>query len=193
MENINYEIIRTRRRTTRIEISNEGILRLRVPLRTSEKRARKIIEENRDWVEKHLATAKEERERADSLPPLTAEEIRRLTEEAKAYIPPRVEYYANKLLVSYRRITIRCQRTRWGSCSWAGNLNFNCLLMLTPPEVIDAIIVHELCHRLEMNHSKRFYGHVLKVYPEYPRWHKWLKEKGREIMLRRREKNLPDI
>lgn len=187
MENINCEIIRSRRRTSRIEINSEGILRLRVPMRTTKKRVREIIEENRDWIEKHLTIALRERERIESLPPLTDEDIRRLTEEAAEYIPLRAARYAAILGVSYGRITIRCQRKRWGSCSRAGNLSFNCLLMLTPPEVIDAIVVHELCHRLEMNHSERFYRHVLKVYPEYRRWNKWIREKGREIMLRPRE------
>ena len=56
--------------------------------------------------------------------------------------------------------------------------------MLTPPEVIDAIVVHELCHRLEMNHSERFYSHVLRVCPEYRKWNKWLKDNGNEIMMR---------
>lgn len=186
MENINCEIISSRRRTSRIEINNEGIIRLRVPLRTTKKRAREIIEENRDWIEKHLTIALKERERVESLPPLTNEDIRRLRKEAGEYIPSRATRYAAILGVSYGRITIRCQRKRWGSCSREGNLSFNCLLMLTPPEVIDAIVVHELCHRLEMNHSEKFYGHVLKVYPEYRRWHKWLREKGGEIMLRRR-------
>lgn len=187
MENINCKIIRSHRRTSRIEINSEGILRLRVPLRTTKKRAREIIEENRDWIEKHLTIALREWERVESLPPITDEDIRRLRKEAGEYIPARAAHYAAILGVSYGRITIRCQRKRWGSCSRAGNLSFNCLLMLTPPEVIDAIVVHELCHRLEMNHSERFYGHVLRVYPEYRRWNKWLREKGREIMLRRRE------
>ena len=81
-------------------------------------------------------------------------------------------------------LTIRNQRTRWGSCSGKKNLNFNCLLMLAPPEVLDSVVVHELCHILEMNHSKRFYAHVLRVYPDYYRDHKWLKEHGTELMRR---------
>ncbi len=73
---------------------------------------------------------------------------------------------------------IRSQRTKWGSCSAKGNLSFNCLLMLAPPEFLDSIVVHELCHRKEMNHSKRFYAEVLRVFPEYRKWNKWLKENG---------------
>ena len=115
---------------------------------------------------------------------LTELEIRRLTDEARSYIPRRVAYYADLLGVHPNRITIRCQKTRWGSCSAKGNLNFNCLLMLTPPEVIDSVVVHEVCHLLEMNHSKRFYEYVYRVYPEYKKHHGWLKKHGSELMAR---------
>ena len=86
--------------------------------------------------------------------------------------------------VTYGKITIRNQKTRWGSCSKTGNLNFNCLLMLAPPQVLDAVVVHELAHRKEMNHSPRFYREIEKVYPEYEKWNRWLKENG-AILLKR--------
>lgn len=115
---------------------------------------------------------------------LTMADLEKLAREAVRVIPARVAYFAPLVGVTYGRITIRNQRSRWGSCSSKGNLNFNCLLMLAPPEVLDSVIVHELCHRLEMNHSKRFYAHVHRVYPEYDRAHAWLKEHGTELMRR---------
>ena len=78
-----------------------------------------------------------------------------------------VKYYAPLLGVTYGRITIRNQRSRCGSCSGKKNLKFNCLLKLTPSEVIDSVIVHELAHLKEMNHSDRFYAEVLRVFPDY--------------------------
>ncbi len=86
--------------------------------------------------------------------------------------------------MSYGRITLRCQKTRWGSCSAKKNLNFNILLMLTPAEVIDSVIVHELCHLVEMNHSPRFYKLVYAAYPEYDCFNRWLKDNGAAIMAR---------
>ncbi len=115
---------------------------------------------------------------------LSAEDIRALAAEALEVIPKRVAYYAPLMGVTCNRITIRNQKTRWGSCSSKGNLNFNCLLMLCPPEVIDSVVVHELAHRREMNHSKRFYAHVLRVYPEYYKWNKWLKDNGPALIRR---------
>ena len=109
---------------------------------------------------------------------------RELAESARQYIPERVQYYAPKVGVDYGSITIRSQKSRWGSCSSKGNLSFNCLLMLTPPEVIDSVVVHELCHRKEMNHSAAFYAHVLRVFPEYQTWRRWLKENGPALLLR---------
>ena len=90
-------------------------------------------------------------------------------------IPERTAYFATLLHVTYGRITIRNQKTRWGSCSSKGNLNFNCLLMLTPDEIIDYIIVHELCHRIHMNHSKEFWAEVERVIPDYKERRKYLK------------------
>ena len=93
-------------------------------------------------------------------------------------IPERVRHFAPLIGVDYGRITIRCQRTRWGSCSAKGNLSFNCLLMLLPNEVVDSVVVHELCHRKHMNHSPLFYAEIERVFPEYRKCSKWLKENG---------------
>lgn len=100
------------------------------------------------------------------------------------YIPGRVKYYSDIMEVTYGKITIRNQKTRWGSCSGKGNLNFNCLLMLMPPEVIDYVVVHELCHRKEMNHSKAFWKEVEKILPNYKEAVGWLKKEGRGIIRR---------
>ena len=96
----------------------------------------------------------------------------------------RVNHFCKVMDVTVGSITIRNQKTRWGSCSSKGNLNFNCLLMLTPPEVIDYVVVHELCHRKEMNHSGAFWAEVEKVIPSYKEQVKWLKENGGKIIGR---------
>ncbi|MCQ2741194.1 MAG: M48 family metallopeptidase, partial [Alphaproteobacteria bacterium] len=64
-------------------------------------------------------------------------------------------------------VSVKDTKSRWGSCSVDGNLNFNCLLVLMPPEILDSVVVHELCHRQHMNHSKEFYDEVLRIFPDY--------------------------
>lgn len=113
---------------------------------------------------------------------LSQEEIKELADRAREVFPPKVAYYAQQIGVTYGRITIRNQKTRWGSCSGKGNLNFNCLLMLAPEEVQDYVVVHELCHRKEMNHSHRFWREVEKIMPDYKVHRKWLKEHGGRII-----------
>lgn len=120
--------------------------------------------------------------RKKAKPKTNTELIEALKKQAKVVIPEKVKHYAPLVGVDYGRITIRCQRTRWGSCSSKGNLNFNCLLMLMPDQVIDSVVVHELCHRKQMNHSAAFYSEVNKVFPAYKQCQKWLKENGGKIM-----------
>ena len=138
----------------------------------------------RGWINKDVAQQEQRKKELENVEPLTETEIRHLAEQALAYIPERVKHYAPLIGVTYGRITIRNQKTRWGSCSAKGNLNFNCLLMLTPAEVIDSVVVHELCHRKEMNHSDKFYRDVLRVFPGYWDQHKWLREHGDAIIRR---------
>ena len=179
-----YTIIRSNRKTLSLQVKPDGTVIVRAPLRVSDAQIRKFVSEHEDWIKKHLVKAKEISGEAAEAGRLTNEEIKELADQAMKVIPGRVAYYAEKIGVTYGHITIRNQKTRWGSCSSKGNLNFNCLLMLTPPEVIDSVVVHELCHRKEMNHSERFYKEVLRVYPEYHKWNRWLKENGGKILRR---------
>lgn len=73
---------------------------------------------------------------------------------------------------------MREQKTRWGSCSAAGNLNFNWKLILMPPEILDYVVVHELAHRKELNHSKAFWSVVEQILPDYKERRRWLKTEG---------------
>lgn len=182
-ENIKVTIIHSNRKTLSIQLKPGEII-ARAPLRMKDKEIYSFIESKKSWIEKNLAKIEEREKAISEVQPFTQEEINALAEKAKAIIPERVKYYAPKIDVTYNRITIRCQRTRWGSCSLKGNLNFNCLLALFPLEVIDSVVVHELCHRKHMNHSPQFYAEIEKVFPEYKKWHKWLSDNGGVYMGR---------
>lgn len=153
---------------------------VRCPRRLSTRNVQAFVEEKRPWIEKHLAL----RQARPQLAPFTQEELNALAQKAKQILPERIAYFASLLGVSYGRITIRAQRSRWGSCSAKGNLNFNCLLMLVPPEVRDYVVVHELCHRLELNHSSKFWAWVERVVPDYKLHRTWLRDNGSSLIGR---------
>ena len=176
-------VIRSRRKTMSVQVK-EGALVVKAPLGTDDAQIREFLGKHIRWIRTHFEKARAAEEAAREEGTLSMEEIRELADRALEVIPGRVRYYAGLMGVTYGRITIRNQRSRWGSCSGSGNLNFNCLLMLCPPEVVDSVVVHELAHRLEMNHSERFYSHVRRVYPEYDRWNRWLKDNGSILMKR---------
>lgn len=181
-----YTVIRSQRKTIAMQIKRGQVI-VRAPMRVSDRQIRRFVDAHRDWLEKHLLAAQAREAQFADVQPLTSEELRNLAQRACEVIPQRVRYYAELLGVTYGKITIRNQRTRWGSCTANGNLNFNCLLMLAPPQVLDSVVVHELCHRREMNHSERFYKEVYRVFPQYDQWHGWLKNNG-ETLMRRMER-----
>ena len=182
--NYTTEIIKSKRKSIGFEIKEAGRLIVRVPFSMSRDQIFREMEKNRDWIEKHMLIVQEREKEREKLPKFTGEEVEKMVEEALTTIPPKVQEYAAVLGVSYGRITIRNQKSRWGSCSAKGNLNFNCLLVKVPEDVRDYVIIHELCHRMEMNHSKKFWKLVKDVLPDYRERRKWLKEKGNTLIER---------
>ena len=177
-------VIRSNRKTVAIQVNSDLSVTVRAPRSASEKDIEEILKKKEAWISKHIEKIKKTKERLEAEPTekLTREKVIALAEEALKVIPERVEYFARVIGVTYGKITIRNQKTRWGSCSSKGNLNFNCLLMLAPSEVLDYVVVHELCHRKQMNHSKAFWSEVEKVLPDYKEARKWLKEEGSQMI-----------
>lgn len=103
--------------------------------------------------------------------------------EAKAEIVKKVEHYIQYYKAEYCSIKIKSMKTRWGSCSSKRNLNFNWKIIMAPEEVIDYLVVHELAHLIEMNHSQRFYAQIEKVLPNYKMLRQWLKTNGSSLEL----------
>ena len=183
-EKVQFQLVRSSRKTLGIQVLSPEKVLLRAPRNMPTAEIRRLVNENRPWIEKHLRMAEDREQKAAAVPPLTRAELEALARRALKELPPRIDMWAGKIGVSYGRVTIRNQRTRWGSCSAKGNLNFNCLLMLCSEEVIDYVIVHELCHRREMNHSPRFWAEVEKVLPAWREQRRWLKENGPLLMAR---------
>ena len=179
---IPYEIVRSKRKTYGIHVAPGGKVTVRIPLRGSEKFAISLAESKKNWIAScvlKLQNVPVQRAKTPSEKRLEA--IYR--KAAREYFPKRVSHYARMLGVTYGKISIRDQKTRWGSCSSEGNLSFNWRLILAPPDVLDYVVIHELCHRKEMNHSKEFWALVESLMPEYKERRKWLRENGNNLTL----------
>ena len=178
-----YTIIRSDRKSVTIQITPDGKVLVRCPKGAKNRDIQAVVEAKRDWIESNLR----EIAARPVMPKLTRPQLKALAQQAADSLPRLAQQYAARAGVTYGRISIRAQRTRWGSCSSEGNLNFNCLLMLAPPQVQAYVVVHELCHRKQMNHSDRFWQEVARVMPDYRIHKQWLKDNGSSLMAR-----LPD-
>lgn len=181
-----YTLVRSSRKSCAISIDPEGQITVRVPLRISQKEIEHLLVEKRIWIiTKYLDIEKHRQNR----PVSNLTEVQRIALEkryiaaAKEYFPKRAAYFVQFTGGSYNRISIRDQKTRWGSCSARGTLSFNWRLMLAPPTIADYVIVHELCHLTYMNHSADFWRKVESVYPDYRTARKWLKDHGNDLVI----------
>ena len=151
---------------------------VRCPYGLRERTIEDFVISKQAWIKKHL----QKQSQLKQLPAYSSNEILSLKKLAQEDISRRVAYYAPLVGISYNKVTIRHQKSRWGSCSNKGNLNFNCLLMLTPESVRDYVVVHELCHRKQMNHSSLFWAEVFRILPDAKISRKWLKDHEQEIL-----------
>lgn len=178
---IEYHLIRSDRRSIGIEVDREGKVTVRAPYSCEKKRIDRFLLEKENWIRQKVKLQKEnamKRQEKREMPEAEKKYYRNLAREV---LGARTGYYARKMGVTYGRISIREQKTRWGSCSSAGNLNFNWKLLLMPPELLDYVVVHELAHRKEMNHSPRFWAIVEKELPDYCNRREKLKILGRQL------------
>lgn len=143
----------------------DGRVRVTIPRHTTQVVAEMFVEAKKSWIERALA--KIQHRRVERLPAYSRQELPERRVEALARIRERVEYFAGVYGVTYHRLTIKQLATRWGSCSLRGNLNFNVQLLRLPERLVDYLLVHEICHLREMNHSARFWTLVAKTIPDY--------------------------
>jgi predicted metal-dependent hydrolase len=167
----------SRARRWRLEVPWGAPARLTVPRSASREDVERVLAERRWWIEK---------QRRRQVPRLGLERLA-LTESdardrARELVSALAHREAVQLGVIYRRIRIGGQRTLWGSCSARGTLSFNWRLVLAPPDVVDYVVVHELCHLLVPNHSQSFWSHVERHRPGWRKQRAWLREYGSELL-----------
>lgn len=181
---------RSQRKSYALEVDEVGKVTLKIPMRSSDAFIRSFLKDKERWIiEKHVKQEKRKKEldawkAEQGMTPAQEEAlVRRYREAAKEYFPKRVAYYHAQMGGQYEKIVIRDQKTRWGSCSSRGTLSFNWRLMLAPPAVLDYVVVHELAHLQQMNHSKQFWAVVEQVMPDYKSHRSWLKENGGRLQM----------
>lgn len=181
-QTLEITVLRSDRRTISMEIKPDCTVYIRAPRTASDAQIMQFAEAKTGWLCRKYAemqkrspgleSAEVNKRQFDSV---TVQYYRR---RAKEILLERVACFAPVMGVTVNRITIREQKTRWGSCSSKGNLNFNWKLILMPEEILDYVVVHELAHLIEMNHSPAFWQQVEQVLPDYRKRRAWLKQNG---------------
>ena len=169
---MDYEILYSARKTVSIKIE-QGKVIVKSPIGVSKKEINSILEKHEAWIKKAISREKNKREKYETF---NDSEVKLLKKQAKAYLTAVCERYAEKMGLSYNRITITSAKKRFGSCSSNKNISFSYLLMLYPEAAREYVVVHELAHLLEMNHSKKFYAIIEKYMPDYRERRKLLKQ-----------------
>ena len=169
---MDYTLIRSSRRTMALEITRDGRLLVRAPQCAPQAVIDRFVASHADWIAAHL---EKQRQRAQSHPPLTEDEIAALRQKARDILPGRVAHYTGRMGVTPTGVKITGAKTRFGSCSAKNSLCFSLYLMAYPDAAVDYVVVHELAHIRHKNHSPAFYAEVARVMPDYRERRKLLK------------------
>lgn len=173
------KIIRSRRRSIGLHIGVDAVLSVRAPITASQRAIAAVIAEKRDWIQAKQVLMQKRLKEAPAPIPKSFQRTYRI--QAKQIISSRVRYYANRMQLTPTAVKINGARRRWGSCSHRGSLNFSYRLLFAPLAVMDYVVVHELAHMKELNHSRAFWNVVASVLPEFRGPHRWLRDHGHKL------------
>ena len=174
---IRISVIRSARKSLGLEVRDANTVLARIPTRVSDRELKAFVENHRSWIlEKTevMAEREEKRKSTPAPPPELLSKTDRMKIQLK--IGKRVRHYCEAMGVTVGYVTVKNQKTRWGSCSAKGNVNFNYQLAFLPDELLDYVVIHELAHRRHMNHSRAFWAEVEKYCPDYLERREQLKE-----------------
>ena len=173
------EVVRSKRKTISIEVKPGGRVVVRAPLYTADRQIEAFVADHRDWIDRTVARLQHQKPQ----PELTAEQLKNLRIAAKSYLPGRIDAFAKQMgltggfgRLKPAAIHYTGAKTRWGSCSPKNSISFSVRLLQYPPEAIDYVVVHELAHIKEHNHSPRFWALVERTLPDYRERQKLLKQ-----------------
>lgn len=179
---LEYELIRSKRKTLALYVRRDGRLEVRAPLRTSRTYIDDFVLKKQDWIESTRSKL-QAGQAAKKVIQLTTQEEAQYKKQAKSYLQMKCGYFSQIMGLSPSEVKINSAKTRWGSCNRKGGINFTYRLLFVPEELIDYVVVHELAHLKEMNHSSRFWSVVEKTMPDYKERRKMLREYEHQIEL----------
>ena len=179
MSNVNVQIIKERRRTITIRISEDLNVIVKAPKNISNEYINAYIKSHNEWINNAIEN---QRQRNNKVFKLSEDEILACKNKANQIFPVLIEHYSRIMGVTYRKIHIKELKSKWGSCNKDGDITLNYRLMITNDDVIKYVVIHELAHRKYMNHSKNFYSFIEKFMPSYKESVKYLKDNGYIIM-----------
>ena len=178
------KLIRSGRKSISVEVTRDCEIIVRAPYRMPKSDIEKFLDDRTEWINKHLAEMRERMEKSDNLTAFGEEELSMMKKSMQSKARARVGYFSRVMGLEYGKISIRPMVSRWGSCTSEKNLCFNTLLDLVPENIFDYVVVHELCHTVEMNHSRAFWGLVSRQIPDYAERRKWLRDNGGALIAR---------
>lgn len=156
---IEYNLIRSKRKTLAIQITKDAEVVVRAPMKCSQKRIDEFLSQHTDWINKHLEKAKKEGPKRKDL---SKDDIENLRQKAKEILPQKVEHYSKIMGLYPTGIKITSAKGRYGSCNGKNSLCFSLYLMLESDDFINYVVVHELSHIKYKNHSKEFHAFTEK-------------------------------
>ena len=180
---MDYKIVYSNRKTLAIEVSKNLEIIVRAPFYVNEKIIKEFVASHEKWIEKALNKAQQRINSAVRLQ-LCENQKKELKEKAQEIIFSKVEYYSKLMGLKPTSVKITSAKTRFGSCSAKNSLCFSYMLVFYPDAAVDYVVVHELCHLLEMNHSSRFWALVEKTIPDYKESRRWLRTQGKDLITR---------
>ena len=164
-------------RQLKLTVNARGQVKVTMPFFASYRVAQEFVATQEVWIRETLAKVQVVPVRA----PLSRSEKEKIRQEAFERIAPLAEYYAKHYGVNFAHISIKDQTTVWGSCSRSGTLSFSWRLIKAPEDVLRYVVIHEVCHLREMNHSKRYWDLVAQTMPDYKVHRRWLKTEGKQL------------
>ena len=176
---MDYKLIRSKRKTIELSIGEDFVPLVKAPLKMSTKDVETFVFKHEKWIEKQILAKREQAEKFA----VSAEEEAALKEKARPYLTERTEYFSKLMGLQYSGIKITSAKKRFGSCNGKNSICYSWRLMQYPVEAIDYVVVHELAHRVEMNHSPKFWKIVEEYFPDYKQARKWLKDNGNELIF----------